>query len=49
MSRRLEEEVKTKAYGVVKNMYELFTSYVNTLNGWLSKVRFIKGVLVYPE
>jgi len=48
LSKRLEE-VKVKAYGVVKDMYELFSAYVDTLNRWLSRVRFVRGVLVYPD
>lgn len=48
LSKRLEE-VKVKAYGVVKDMYELFSAYVDTLNRWLSRVRFVQGVLVYPD
>ncbi len=48
LNKRLEE-VKVKAYGIVKDIYELFTAYVDTLNRWLSRVRFIRGVLVYPE
>jgi len=48
LNKRLEE-VKVKAYGIVKDMYELFSAYVDTLNRWLSRVRFIRGVLVYPE
>ena len=48
LNKRLEE-VKVKAYGIVKDMCELFSAYVDTLNRWLSRVRFVRGVLVYPR
>ncbi|RLI74969.1 hypothetical protein DRP05_15510, partial [Archaeoglobales archaeon] len=47
LNKRLEE-VKIKAYGVVKDMYELFMAYVDTLSRWLRRVRFVGSVLVYP-
>ena len=48
LNKRLEE-VKIKAYGVVKDMYELFMAYVDTLSRWLRRVRFVGSVLVYPD
>jgi len=48
LNKRLEE-VKIKAYGVVKDMYELFMAYADTLSRWLRRVRFVGSVLVYPD
>lgn len=48
LNKRLEE-VKIKAYGVVKDMYELFMAYVDTLSRWLRRVRFVGSILVYPD
>ena len=48
LNKRLEE-VKIKAYGVVKDIYELFMAYVDTLSRWLRRVRFVGSVLVYPD